>query len=80
MRVDAHDFVREGGFYGRYELFQKNVEKLLYQVERLERIEGPQQEEVKDIGKQISDYLGLISNMMTIGSSVIAVVKPSSGA
>lgn len=75
MRVDAHDFVAQGGFYGRHELFQKNVEKLIYQIERLENIDGAQRSQVKDIGKHIADYLTIISNVTTIGTSAFGIVN-----
>ena len=74
MRVDAHDFVAQGGFHGKYELFQKNGEKLIYQIEKLESIAGPQQNQVKDIGKHIADYLAIISNVATIGTSTLGMV------
>jgi hypothetical protein len=77
MRVDAHDFILEGGFFGRYELFQKNVIKLLHEVERLEKIEGSQQSEVINIKKNISEYVGLISNITTISTFIKDAVTNS---
>ena len=74
MRVDAHDFILEGGFYGRYELFQKNVVKLLQEVEELEKIEGPQKNTITDIRKKINDYLGLIGNVTTISTSIKDII------
>lgn len=71
MRVDAHDFLQLGGFQGLYDLFGQNVEKLLREVERLEKIEGPQQNEVVDIGKKISEYISLIANLGSIANSAI---------
>lgn len=69
VNIEAHDFLQTGGFFGRYELFQKNVEKLLWEVEKLERIDGPQQQNVVDIGKKIAEYVSLIANLTTIGGA-----------
>ncbi|WP_169720025.1 hypothetical protein [Dyadobacter alkalitolerans] len=75
LNVDAHDFIQHGGFYGRYELFQKNVEKLLWEVEKLERVDGPQQQQVGDIRKKIGEYLGIIASVGSIGDSAAGMMN-----
>lgn len=70
VNVEAHDFLLKGGFVGQYELFKNTVEKLLLEVERLERVEGSQQKEVKEIKGNISTILEIIANAFSIGDSL----------
>ena len=75
LNVEAHDFYLQGGFYGHYELFQKNVEKLLWEVEKLERIDGPQQTQVGEIRKKMADYVGIIASLASIGDAAAGMIK-----
>lgn len=75
LRVEADRFVQRGGFTGQEEIFQKNVEKLLWEVEKLERIDGPQKNEVGEIRKKISEYLGIIASVGSIGDSAAGMMK-----
>ncbi|WP_439582428.1 hypothetical protein [Dyadobacter bucti] len=70
MRVESHDFIQQGGFFGRYELFQKTVEKLLMEVEKLEREEGGRENKFSEYKEKIKEYAGIISTATTIVESI----------
>jgi len=65
--LKPHDFYNRGGFYGQEDLFQKNVEKLLLEVERLEIIDSSSKNKFSDIRKNIDKYLSILANLATIG-------------
>ncbi|KAA6438834.1 hypothetical protein FEM33_15555 [Dyadobacter flavalbus] len=69
INMEAHDFIQEGGFYGKYQLLQKNIEKLLYEVEKLEHAGIKTENDLQTIRKNIVEYSGLIANVVAIGDS-----------
>lgn len=69
VKVKAHDFIQQGGFYGIYDLFQKNVEKLLWEVEKLEHSDENKNNKFSKIKDNIKEYIGYIATTTAIGES-----------
>ena len=66
INLDAHDLLNEGGFYGRYQLFQANVEKLLTEVDKLDAKDVKVGAELKTIRTNLKDFLDIISKVSTL--------------
>jgi hypothetical protein len=58
--VNAHDFVRRGGFAVQEELLQKNIEKLLLEIESLKPSMPDRVEKITSIIGGISTALGFL--------------------
>ncbi len=65
VKVKAHEFIQQGGFHGKYELFQKTVEKLLWEVEKLEATDKSDNNKFTTFKKNIQDYVSVIANIST---------------
>ena len=59
VEVDAHDFVRRGGFTAQEELLKKNIEKLLLEIESLKPSMPDKVEQITSIAGSIATALGL---------------------
>lgn len=69
VKVKAHEFIQQGGFYGKFELFQKTVEKLLWEVEKLEREDKNDNNKFTTFKKNIQEYASVLANLATIADS-----------
>ena len=70
VKLTAHDFIHEGGFYGKYELFKNNVEKLLLEVEKLEGTDANKDKKFTNIKGKIAEYLGYIATLSSATESI----------
>jgi len=70
INLDAHDLLNEGGFYGRYQLFQANIEKLLTEVDKLDAKDVKVGNELKTIQTKLKDYLDIIAKVSTVGNNL----------
>jgi hypothetical protein len=57
VKVDAHDFLKRGGFHVQEELFLKNIEKLVLEIEKIK--------------PAISEDIQVFTNISTITSAIL---------
>jgi len=62
LQIKAHDFKQRGGFYGQEMLFQKSVEDLLFEIEKVKPSLTEQAEKITTIISNITGFLALISS------------------
>lgn len=70
VNVESHDFIGRGGFYGQEILFQKNVEKIIWEIEKLESNVVNNKPEIQTIKENIIQYMGLLANLGTVGDLI----------
>lgn len=61
IRVSAHDFMRRGGFVVQEELFLKNIEKLLAEIDKLKA--------------EFPEKVDFLANISAIGSFILSGLK-----
>jgi hypothetical protein len=62
VSVNAHDFVRRGGFLVQEEILKGNIEKLGWEIDKLSREISP-------------DKLGTIQKITTIGNNILSALN-----
>ena len=60
LYTDAFDIFNRGGFYAQEELLQKEVQKLLLEIERLKPTLGDEIEKISTIGNNIAGIAGTL--------------------
>ncbi|WP_254562008.1 hypothetical protein [Dyadobacter diqingensis] len=70
LNVESHDFIGRGGFYGQEILFQKNVEKIIWEIDRFEVSDVIKKPEIQSIKENIIQYMGLLANLGTAGDLI----------
>ena len=70
LNVESHDFIGRGGYYGQEILFQKNVEKIIWEIERFEASVNTKKPEVQSIKENIIQYMGLLANLGSAGDLI----------
>ena len=60
LYTDAFDIFNRGGFYAQEELLQKEVQKLLLEIERLKPTLGDEIEKISTIGNNIAGIAGAL--------------------
>ena len=66
INIESHDLIFEGGFQGRYELLKDTIQKLLCEVEKLEKSPLEIKYQYNKIGNQIKEYLGILAHTFAI--------------
>lgn len=62
VNIEAHDLIDlEGGFYGRFQLFQTNIEKLYLELDKLEPQDAKKSHDIKEIRTAVKDYADIIT-------------------
>lgn len=69
LNVEANDLVLEGGYHGRFQMFQASVEKLLTEVDKLDAKDVKAGNELKTIRMKLKDYLDIISKVSTLANN-----------
>lgn len=66
VKIDAHDFIQRGGFYGYETIFRNSVEKLLHEAEKMQE-ENPTPknsqriQDIANIVQSIAAYYQMVS-------------------
>lgn len=66
INLEAHDLILEGGFYGKYQLFQANVEKIFTELDKIDDTVVKEGFDIKKIRMNLKEYLDIIAKSSTL--------------